>query len=176
MSILVHRHRPGGGGIGDMFRSMFSFYSFAVRNNLEFYIDLSRNEKLDKCFDYKKFNPQEKNAKKIFLMDGIYCSNSTLDLFDDNIKNNKNIQNILDEIINEKRVYIIYSNACGFEKNEYINNVLDKFFNDIITPSFIVVERIRDIKKLNNLTDRKYTSIHLRSGDYNMGSKGSGDK
>lgn len=162
-SIIIHKHEFGCGGIGDFIRASLSFYSFSKRNNIEYYINFEENPHLNKCFNIKSFDINTIDKNKICqlnLMRGIYTIDKT--------QNENYIKDTLDQIINEKKVYLIKSNAIGFESNDDINNILDDYFTNILLPSDIILDKIKNIYNDFNLTDSQYISVHFRTGDKNM--------
>ena len=152
--IQIHKENAGG-GIADLLKGMFTLYNECKKMNIKYYIDLSNNIKLNKCFDlpnipedYKDFENETLN-----LLDQIYDYNKFSELFLSKIK--------------EPKIYYIITNCCGFgNKNEYINNINE--INNIVKPSSIVKNKINQLYNIYNLKEDNYISIHLRTGDHNM--------
>lgn len=153
--MLIQKHSYGCGGIGDFLRSALSFYSFCKRFNVSYYIDFSENINFGKCFvvnpipDYNIID-----SENITLLNGVY--------------NYDDISLILDKIKSNNKIYILKSNAIGFENNEFIKLVVDEFFTKILVLNENVINKINDLYKTFNLQENNYISVHIRCGDKNM--------
>jgi hypothetical protein len=155
-SIIIHKSSYGTGGLGDFTRAAISFYSFCVRNNLEYYIDFSENPNLSKCFYVQNIPESIKTLPCLSLnLIGGICDYES-------------IKDILDKILTIPKVYYIKSNYLGFEDIKYISNVRDSFFSSVLKPSEIILEKINEIYKNNHIEPYKYISFHIRCGDYNI--------
>ena len=157
-SIVIHKHALGCGGIGDFIRSSLSLYSYCKRNNIEYYINLDENEFLKKCFEITNHNSiidnNNNNCEYINLMNGVY--------------NCDEFKIIFDKIINNKKIYCIKTNAIGFEDIEYIHEVREHYFSNILKPSSLVNLKIYDLYNKYGLSNNNFICVHIRCGDFNM--------
>jgi hypothetical protein len=155
-TIIIHKHNTGCGGIGDFLRSALSFYSLAIRCRYGFCIDLSDNPHLQQCFITPPISTHVnmKNAETIRLLRGIYS-------IDD-------MKCVLEKFKNQPAVYVLYSNAIGFEKIEDLHAIIPHFFSTIIKPSQLVIDYLNNIYATYGLQKNNYISVHVRCGDRNM--------
>jgi hypothetical protein len=155
-SIIIHKSSSNYGGLGDFTRAAISFYSFCVKNDLDFYIDFSENPNMSHCFDIPYIPDSIKNLQSISLnLIGGFCDYNTM-------------KNILDDILNNPKVYYIKSNYLGFEDVKDISKVRESFFKNILRPSKLVLDNIEKIYYCNTIKPYQYVSLHIRCGDYNI--------
>ena len=109
--IQIHKENAGG-GIADLLKGTFTLYNECRKINIKYYLDLSHNPKLNKCFDLPNIPEHYKNfeSETLNLMDQIYTYEKFEELILRRIKNPK--------------VYYIITNCCGFgSKIEYVNSI-----------------------------------------------------
>lgn len=151
--ILIHKIKNNCGGLGDFIRSSIALYYLSKRLNFEYYIDMSNNINLDKCFIYKKYIGDTKNIKTITKI-GSFCTSYDMIEY---------IKKLDDDI------YFIITNLFGYVNINEINNILDEYTNEIIKPSDIVLNKINFLMEMYELKEKEYISCHIRCGDYSIG-------
>jgi len=152
--IQIHKENAGG-GIADLLKGMFTLYNECKKMNIKYYLDLSNNIKLKKCFHLPNIPEYYKNfeSETLNLMDQIYDYSKFNELLLTRIK--------------KPKVYYVITNCCGFgNSTEYFNNIDE--INNIFKPSLIIDEKINYLYNIYNLTENNYISLHFRTGDHNM--------
>jgi hypothetical protein len=152
--IQIHKENNGG-GIADLLKGLFTLYNECKKRNIKYYLDLSQNKKLQKCFDLPKIPEYYKDfeCETFNLLDQIYDYEKYKEL-------------ILSKTT-EPKIYYIITNCCGFgNKKEYINNINE--INNIIKPSYEINRKINFLYNQYQLEENKYISIHFRTGDHHM--------
>lgn len=152
--IQIHKENAGG-GIADLLKGMFTLYNECKKMNIKYYLDLSSNPKLNKCFNlpnipdhYKDFESETLN-----LMDQIYDYSKFDKLIITKIK--------------KPKIYYIITNCTGFGNHiEYFNNINE--INNVLKLSNDVIKKINYLYNIYNLKENNYISIHFRTGDHNM--------
>lgn len=154
--ILIHQHYFGTGGLGDFLRGIITLYQICKYENIDYYIDLSKNPSLMKCFNVKKIPEHIKHIdfEEHNLFDIITGKNENVLLsFINYVK------------INKYKVHYIYFN--GYGNFNFLNQLNDiKFIsNNIISPNDNVIKLTNNIMKKYKLIENNYISIHFRCGD-----------
>lgn len=148
--IIIHKPTKETGGLGDFLRSSISLFILSKKMNFKYYIDLSNNIYLEKCFEYNKFLYSENfisiSIDKIFY---------TYDEFYNKINN----------LINTTNNYLIVTHAYGYIKKNEIYKYIDEYNNFILKPSKLLLENINFIMNKYNLSENNYISCHIRCGD-----------
>jgi len=152
--IIIHKllNESGGGGLGDFIRASIYLYYLSKKLNFEYYIDLSDNIYIEKCFTYKKII--YKDYKQIYLID---------------IHNSKEIlNNLFKNTFENKSVYVIISNYIDFINKNELNELIDDYNTNILKPSKLLSDNIDYLMNTYNLSDNNYISCHIRCGDYTL--------
>lgn len=153
-SVIVVYPRRHGGGLGDFLRCALSFYAFARRNDIPFYIDYSESGLLQNAFEQNvQHTPELEKQENITLYDRILPASDPY------------IQNLLNKILTIPARYNFRSNMFGFEPTEAILEVVDDFLKYKFVPSAATVQQIEDLRNVMNIKSDKYVSIHVRCGD-----------
>ena len=154
--IIIHIHSLNCSGIADFLKSVISLYTLCKKLNIEYYIDLSYNQNLNKCFITKKIPDYIKNLdyQYINIIDKIYSQ--------------EKINEFLEIISNNPKVYYLYTNCCGFGDINEISLNIHEINKKIIYPSEFVINHINYIYSKYNISENNYISFHIRCGDYNM--------
>lgn len=152
--IIIHKllNESGAGGLGDFIRASIYLYYLSKKINFEYYIDLSQNIYIEKCFNYKKI--KYNNCKEINLIDNPNSKNILNNLFVNTSQNNS--------------VYVIISNYIDFIYKNELNQLIDDYNTNILKPSKLLSDNINYIMNKYNLSDNNYISCHIRCGDYTL--------
>ena len=120
--IIIHIHSLNCSGIADFLKSVISLYTLCKKLNIEYYIDLSYNQNLNKCFITKKIPDYIKNLdyQYINIIDKIYSQ--------------EKINEFLEIISNNPKVYYLYTNCCGFGDINEISLNIHEINKKIIYP------------------------------------------
>lgn len=148
--MLLHTYTHCSGGIGDFIRSVFAYYVYTKKNNIEFDIYI-KGHPFEKCFKSRD------DVKDVILLEnfGSHTDNKT--------------KEILEMIKNKNKIFIIKSNIFDFisfkELKENRKDFLFFLFNKL-------EENIKDkIENLSNLLNiQNMIAIHVRCGDDFMNS------
>ncbi len=162
--ILIHKHGEKKGGIGDFIRASISLYSLSKKMDFDYYIDLTDNNYLDNCFEYKKLelsNEEKDNIETLDMIGGITSPEYMI--------------NLINNLLNQPQIYYIYCNLVGFEKTNDYKQHIDEYNDYVLKPSLSVLNKIKDLFTFNNLEENNYISVHVRCGDYTMNLQGTSD-
>lgn len=150
---IIHSYIYNSGGISDFLRSVFAYYIFCKKNNIEYYLKID-DHPFKFCFK-EQYIPNECLNNVKYFIDLNSSKTQKTENFLQYIKNNKTenfyvISNVFD--------FILLSDFITFKK-EFINflNIED-----------IVCDTVNNLLLSNNLENTKYNSIHIRLGDKYM--------
>ena len=148
---LIFTYKYGCGGIGDFLRSVFAFYVFCKKNEINFYLYFD-DHPFKYCFKEQEIPDNFKiNLKTLVNVPGL--------------RNYEDIKIILQKLReNKNNNYIILSNTFDFVSFEELEENR-KSFLEFLNLSELVKERIIELKK--NF-DNNYSVIHIRCGDMFM--------
>lgn len=151
MSIILHEFEPQAGGLGDLFRSILSYFALCRRENIHFYVSLEKVPLLQACFTCVKHSqPLTSTYTKRSI--GDYDGTSS----------------ILDTIQLAKTFdsceIRITSNGTIFHEKELLHKSIPFLFQ-IIQPSPIVVAKLESIYLQENIRPKQYVCVHIRTGD-----------
>jgi len=156
---LVHSYNYGHGGIGDMLRSMFSYFILSRIYEIDYYLDFSKTD-LKYCFDNSFDYNSSDNIDSLVLSYNQIESKS-------NIKTTKYINFILNTKNSIDIINVVYSNIFNFVQPEALI-LYKKDFLNFLRPSEAVKNRIKELLLEAGLKEHEYKSIHVRCGDQYM--------
>jgi hypothetical protein len=138
--IIIHIYTPTCPGIGDYFRAVGHLYHYCNLHNINFYLDITNP--IEKYFYYKRYTASTKGFDRIMTFhshpDFIY---------------NKFLKSPTNSII-------ITNKAIGEHRDEYISKL-----REIIIPNNYIITKHKQLLHKYNLTENKYSCIHIRFGD-----------
>lgn len=136
-------------------RACLSYFSFAKRNGIGFYIDLSDNPELEKCFSVPIIPFYLQNQPRTFIqrISGLVQPIDCDDIYND--------------ILHNPSIYAICFYEIGCEMTPDLISVLDDFII-LMQPSHMVKQCHQSIYDQYNISPRHYVSIHIRCGDLPM--------
>ncbi len=156
---LVHSYQYGYGGLGDLMRSMFSYFVFAKINCIDYYLDFSKTDLrycFDNSFDYQKANDASKN-----------CLSFTQIGSKSDVNTEKYLKYLLDSVNSPDVVNIVFSNIFDFVPFDVLD-IHKKEFLDFLKISDSVKNRIKELLEIAELKEKKFNSVHVRCGDHYM--------
>lgn len=151
-SIIIHSYNYTCGGIGDLLRSIISFYTICQNNNIPFYINFNNIPLFNACFETLNYPIPLNKTIKSYNIIGDYGGTVQ-------------IQSIIQYALqNENEIIVVYSNKIMGGINTYISKSISTL-STVLRPSIIITNKIQELYKQYNLTEKHYFSFHLRCGD-----------
>lgn len=147
--MIIHTYHYGDGGLGDMLRSMFAYFVFCKKNDIEYKIFFDSNGPFESCFE------SSEGVEKVdykFLNIGSKSTQET-----------HNFLKVCKE--HKDKNFLVRSNIFDFVSFDDLRLFKSEFLN-FLKPTEAVKDRIND----NRLENQNFSSIHIRCGDKFMSS------
>lgn len=154
--VIIHTYKYGFGGIGDLFRSLMSFYAGCREAGVSFHITLDETPDFKECFDIAP------------ISDTIKTAPSEYNQFIADHRGNVFIQQAIRAAFEEKTVQIVASNVSLLGSPSIIAAHLPSFSSEIIRPSAQTLTKLEEVYLRYGITRGRYASFHVRCGDVYM--------